>query len=311
MKMGRRRLYHRSNSKSASWRVPAVIGMAFGVGLLAQAETIVPDPGEMPEALVRLKTEPVPDDPEQLSCRFTPAQLAILEKLNRADVEHLPRLKEIIVPDRWDLRELDYSPLPQRSLWTGRFAKAFVVHQPMQVFGAYEEGTLVRWGPVSSGGARRPTPAGLFHLNWKSKGRHSTVNPDWFLRWYFNFVNEHGISFHEYALPGRPASHGCVRLLGRDGRWLYQWDDEWELGEKGRSIKTAGTPVWILGEYDYQQDVPWRTPEYIVAGGQVFFERHPAPTIPSDSDGSEHAGAPQVVAADSTDRAAQATRDSI
>ena len=251
------------------WLVPVLAGLLSALVLLAPAGAAVYEIAEDREAPVRLRTEPAPDDPEQIQCRFRPSQLAILEKLNRTDVEHLVRLGEMIVPDRWDLRELDYSPLPQRSDWAAEHGKAMVVHQPMQIFGAYENGVLVHWGPVSSGAGRRPTPTGLYHLNWKSKGRASTVNPEWFLRWYFNFVNKYGISFHEYALPGYPASHGCVRMLGRDARWLYEWGDEWQLGPRGWTIESPGTPVWILGEAEYETDTPWRDREYLAAGGQV------------------------------------------
>ena len=98
----------------------------------------------------------------------------------------------------------------------------------MQVFGAYETGRLAYWGPVSTGRAETPTPSGLFHLTWKAKSRRSTDNAEWILNWYFNFINSRGVSFHEFELPGRPASHACVRLLPRDAQWLYA------LGRAGR-----------------------------------------------------------------------------
>ncbi len=46
---------------------------------------------------------------------FTPSQLALLEKLNRADVRHLTRLQTLIVPASWEADELAYSVLPARS----------------------------------------------------------------------------------------------------------------------------------------------------------------------------------------------------
>ena len=88
-----------------------------------------------------------------------------------------------MIPERWNLDELAYSPLAHTYTWAEQYSKAVVIHQPLQVFGAYEKGKLIRWGPVSSGRKTAPTPSGLFHMNWKSKGRHSTVNPSWFMRW--------------------------------------------------------------------------------------------------------------------------------
>ena len=148
----------RNRGRAPGWLVPVLAGLLSALVLLAPAGAAVYEIAEDREAPVRLRTEPAPDDPEQIHCRFSPSQLAILEKLNRTDIEHLVPLGEMIVPDRWDLRELDYSPLPQRSGWAVEHGKAMLVHQPMQVFGAYENGVLVQWGPVSSGAARRPTP---------------------------------------------------------------------------------------------------------------------------------------------------------
>jgi lipoprotein-anchoring transpeptidase ErfK/SrfK len=121
------------------------------------------------------------------------------------------------------------------------------VHSPSQVFGAYEYGHLVRWGPVSSGRARYPTPSGLFHLNWRARQRTSTDNPDWDLEWYFNFHNFRGLAFHQSALPGRPASHACLRLLQRDAMWLFNWGDGWVLTADGRDVLSFTTPVLVVG----------------------------------------------------------------
>ncbi len=198
--------------------------------------------------------------PDPLHESFDARQLELLEKLNRADVDHLARMDTLVLPDRWDKDPLDYSPLPREVAELDTVAKALVVHQPTQVFGAYEDGRLVRWGPVSTGRREHPTPSGRFHLNWRSQGRHSTVNPEWYLEWYYNFHNERGLSFHQYALPGEPASHACVRLLERDARWIYGWGEGWVLDERGWEVLEKGTPVWILGEYDYEESPPWLDP---------------------------------------------------
>jgi hypothetical protein len=189
------------------------------------------------------------------------ADVALLEKLNRCDRVHLARLTEVVVPEVGTDPELAYSPLPESWPWASAHAKALVVHQPMQVFGAYEGGRLVRWGPVSTGRAETPTPSGLFNLTWKAKSRRSTDNAEWILNWYFNFVNRRGVSFHEFELPGRPASHACVRLLQRDAQWVYAWGEQWRLSPDGRQIVTAGTPVVVLGTYDFRRPAPWRSLE--------------------------------------------------
>lgn len=163
------------------------------------------------------------------------------------------------MPAPLDADELAYSPFPL--LWpdAARLPKVVLVYQPLQAFAAYENGGQVRWGPISSGRKDRPTPPGLYHLNWRSPGRHSTVNPDWFMRWYFNIDNARGISMHAYALPGYPASHACVRLLDRDARWLFEWGEEWQLDQQRTRVILWGTPVSIVGRYDFSAPPPWKS----------------------------------------------------
>jgi len=242
-----------SGAKTATLLVMGLI--TFSIKLIA-----TPPVAEPSREFPALRLEASPDDLEALDCLYDEGQTALLEKLNRCDRDRLASLERLVLPDRWDRDELELSPLPEDSAWAERFPKAIVVHQRLQAFGAYECGRLVRWGPVSSGAERSPTPRGMFFLNWKSKGHRSTVNRDWFLRWYFNFNNKSGHSFHEYELPGRPASHGCVRLLSRDAKWIYDWGDSWALDERGWTVEQPGTPVLVLSKYDFDRVAPWRDP---------------------------------------------------
>jgi hypothetical protein len=227
------------------------------LGLLCQS---VPSTQATPAA-VTYQIVPLPKSHAELAKLYTRDELRILEKLNRRDIEHLirtePPVPGLIVPSEWQFDELAYSPLPASYVWAEPHAKAIVVHQPWQVFGAYENGQLVRWGPVSSGRKETPTPAGSYNLTWRSKGRHSTDNAAWFLPWYFNFINERGVSFHQFDLPGYPASHACVRLLERDAMWLYEWGDQWVLEPDKRKIATPGTPVLVVGVYEHAAPPPW------------------------------------------------------
>jgi hypothetical protein len=201
---------------------------------------------------------PSAEGPE-LTSKFSSREIEILESLNRADAAHLPKLERLVVPDTWADDRLAYSPFPRRYAWREDAPKLLVVDQPAQVFAAYERGHLVRWGPVSSGRRAHPTPSGLLHLNWRSRGRHSTVNPDWFMPWYFNFHNERGLSLHEYALPGHPASHARIRLLERDARWLFDWGETWRLDRRESEALEHGTPLLIHGCYEYDAPPPWTT----------------------------------------------------
>lgn len=206
--------------------------------------------------------EAPPKTAAELAKRFTPAQIEILEMLNRRDRVHLLRIEPsapgLLVPATWSDDPLVYSPFPREWASAETLPKAIIVDQRTQAFAAYEHGRLVRWGPVSTGRKETPTPEGSFNLTWRSRRRHSTDNQDWLLEWYFNFVNERGVSFHLFELPGRPASHACVRLLLRDAQWLYGWGEQWSLDDD-RHLIAPGTPVWIAGTYDYGAPPPWLT----------------------------------------------------
>jgi lipoprotein-anchoring transpeptidase ErfK/SrfK len=226
---------------------------AFSLLVMAVASAVVlrTAPGQ-PAAAGRFHVQSVKETHFQ---EFSEEQIAVLEKVNRADRVHLRRLPTVVVPDVWSRDETAYSPFPSLYESASSAPKALVVMIDIQAFAAYERGQLMRWGPVSTGARGRETTPGRLSLNWKSRGRHSTVNPDWYMPWYFNIRNEQGVAFHAYALPGRPASHGCIRLLERDAVWLFSWGEEWRL-EKGR-VRAPGTPVLIVGRYDFDAPPPW------------------------------------------------------
>ncbi len=204
-----------------------------------------------------------PPEGWSLAHRFTARQLALLAKLNRADQRHLNLQPVLAIPRRWDLPDWTYGPFPPEDARLRHERKILIADLKLQAFAAYEYGQLQRWGPISSGSAAHPTPPGLFHLNWKSKGRHSTVNPDWFMPYYFNFDNANGLSLHAYAMPGRPASHSCIRLLEPDAIWLQGWGEGWVLS--GATPLRQGTTLWITGRYRFDAPPPWLAPAVIRA----------------------------------------------
>lgn len=206
------------------------------------------------------RVEKLTEANRNLTSRFGGPEIALLEKLNRADVKHLSRLNQLIVPVSWRT-ELDHSPFPLTYPAAKAAPKFVVVDQPSQAFAAYEYGQQVHWGPVSSGRQAKPTPSGFYHLNWRARTRTSTLSGEWRLNWYFNFHNTRGLAFHEFELPGVPQSHACVRLLARDAEWVYQWGESWTLDAKGQ-LETAGTPVLILGSYAFGSPAPWQAAEY-------------------------------------------------
>jgi hypothetical protein len=183
-------------------------------------------------------------------------KFALFLKVNRIDLQHARNCDTLAVPDT-ALDTLDLAPLPSQLPVAAGTLKAILVSLRVQAFGAYENGRLVRWGPVSTGKKATPTPAGLYHTNWKSKKRYSTVDDSWLLKWCVNIEVREGVSLHEYELPGRPASHSCVRLAADDAEWVYNWVDQWQLGDK-HTILVPGTPVLVFGDYAWKERAPWK-----------------------------------------------------
>ncbi|MDG1870524.1 MAG: L,D-transpeptidase, partial [Flavobacterium sp.] len=127
---------------------------------------------------------------------------------------------------------------------------------PTQTFAAYANGHLMHTGPTNMGRKKDPTPTGLFFTNWKAEETTSTFNDEWDLKWNFNIENKLGVGFHQYSLPGYPASHSCLRLQERDAKYLYEFADQWELADK-ETVKVKGTPVVVFGTYDFDGKKPW------------------------------------------------------
>ena len=179
-------------------------------------------------------------------------------KVNRLDLEHVRQGDTLVVPERVD-DALLLSPLPRTlPVDLTPAARVILVSRRVQAFGAYENGALVRWGPTSTGRKETPTPPGLYHTNWRAKLRRSSDNAQWLLPWLVNFENSRGISFHQFDLPGYPASHACVRLLEDDARWVFDWIDQWVLSEDRRAVLFYGTPVIVFGDYTYDAPAPWK-----------------------------------------------------
>jgi hypothetical protein len=72
----------------------------------------------------------------------------------------------------------------------------------------------------------------------------------------FNIENKEGIGFHEYSLPGYPASHSCLRLLKKDAKHLYNWADHWVLADS-ETVKIKEAPVIAFSSYDFNASRPW------------------------------------------------------
>jgi len=182
--------------------------------------------------------------------------LKVIAAVNRADVKFLNKFDSIIVPSDLTQQIKNYFPFPFEASFLRDIKKIIFFSYPTQSFAAYEKGTLVYTGPTNMGRKADVTPSGLFYTNWKAEETISTFNDEWELKWNFNIENKLGVGFHQYEMPGYPASHSCLRLSEKDAKYLYEWADQWNL-QGTDNVLAKGTPVIVFGSYPVGASKPW------------------------------------------------------
>lgn len=188
--------------------------------------------------------------------KYTGRERWTILALNRIDEANMKRADTLIIPEEIRTDFNAYSPFPVHMPSLKDVHKIVLFSYTIQAFAAYEQGNLVYWGPTSMGSKVHPTPTGLHFANWKAKETTSTVDDEWKLKWNFNIENKEGVGWHQYALPGYPASHSCLRMLEQQAQWMYSWADQWIV--KGQNTVLAqGTPVIVYGAYVFGSRRPW------------------------------------------------------
>jgi L,D-transpeptidase catalytic domain len=166
----------------------------------------------------------------------------------------------------------------------GNAPASFVVELDQQRAYLYRGAKLVAVSRLSSGRPHHRTETGVYAIGEKKAEHRSSLYGDYvdaqtgavmmnditkgfdpmppgakykgsLMAWFMRF-HRHGkptaIGVHIGELPGRPASHGCVRLPAKMAKWFYQH-------------VAAGTPVYVRGTkygvpYGTSQPRPKREP---------------------------------------------------
>jgi hypothetical protein len=95
----------------------------------------------------------------------------------------------------------------------------------------YRGDTLMAVSTISSGKDEKPTPTGIFSVLSKTP-MHRSKKYDNAPMPFAQFFDPAGIAMHAGFNPGRPASHGCVRLPSAFAKKLY-------------GVTDLGTPVFV------------------------------------------------------------------
>ena len=98
-------------------------------------------------------------------------------------------------------------------LWAGEPSEVtrVVISLNDQMAFAYRGDELIGVSTISSGRKGHPTPTGIFPILEK-KRLHRSIRYDNAPMPFMQRLDDYGIAMHAGDLPGRPASHGCVRL---------------------------------------------------------------------------------------------------
>ncbi|ARP98738.1 L,D-transpeptidase [Pseudorhodoplanes sinuspersici] len=112
-------------------------------------------------------------------------------------------------------------PGKQKEIPTPPGPHLLVVSIKSQRAALYANGKLVMESPVSSGTPTHPTPTGIFSVIQKNRHHRSNIYSDAPMP-YMQRLTWSGIALHQGVLPGRPASHGCIRLPEQFASFLWR-----------------------------------------------------------------------------------------
>jgi lipoprotein-anchoring transpeptidase ErfK/SrfK len=226
--------------KSRKFARAAVIGLMLGIAPVASAvgQEANPAPGaqQQPAGIVEASA-PTPAATAQAAgspmAQINQAAMQHVEKLNREAAE-----ARSIEEEAAKLRPGQYLWKPERS---PRGEVEIVVSLEQQKAYVYRADKLIAVSTVSTGARGHRTPIGSFTILQKNRRHFSNL--------YNNAPMPNmqrltwgGIALHAGALPGYPASHGCVRLPLEFSRLLFGVTS---MG--GRVHIVAGSPASAAG----------------------------------------------------------------
>ncbi|MBR1280773.1 L,D-transpeptidase family protein [Bradyrhizobium sp. AUGA SZCCT0177] len=86
----------------------------------------------------------------------------------------------------------------------------------------YDANGIFAESPVSTGTKSHPTPMGVFSIIQKHKMHHSNIYSGAPMP-FMQRITWSGVAMHAGALPGYPASHGCIRLPMAFAAKMWNW----------------------------------------------------------------------------------------
>jgi hypothetical protein len=125
----------------------------------------------------------------------------------------------------------------------------------------FDNGTLIARSSVSTGTQGHPTPLGVFSVISKQRWHRSNIYSAAPMP-YMQRITWSGIALHAGVVPGRPASHGCIRLKNDFAIRL------WRLTKRGTRVIIAHDdvqPVEITNPHLFKPKAVSGSPEFQTA----------------------------------------------
>lgn len=171
--------------------------------------------------------------------------------LNRKARAYMKVGDTVLIPDviHSDMRY--YSIFPYYYHEGREIPKIVFVSNIYQCWAAYEYGVLVRFAAANTGKEKTQTYPGRYAMVWKHELRISSLDDTWKMPYTWNIHQWAGSAFHQFTMPGYPASHSCVRQFEDDARWLFKWGERGKFDSNKKFIHLSGTPVIIIDAYDF------------------------------------------------------------
>src|ERR1700682_1435781 len=133
-----------------------------------------------------------------------------------------------------------------------------IAHQRVSL---YDNGALIARSSVSTGIQHHPTPLGVFSVISKERWHRSNIYSAAPMP-YMQRITWSGIALHAGVVPGRPASHGCIRLKNDFAIRL------WHLTKRGTRVIIAHDdvqPVEITNPLLFKPKAVSGSPEFQTA----------------------------------------------
>jgi hypothetical protein len=125
----------------------------------------------------------------------------------------------------------------------------------------FDNGALIARSAVSTGTQGRPTPLGVFSVISKQRWHRSNIYSAAPMP-YMQRLTWSGIALHAGVVPGRPASHGCIRLKNDFAIRL------WHLTKRGTRVIIAHDdvqPVEITNPHLFKPKAVSGSPQFQIA----------------------------------------------